>query len=154
MHIRRFEPQDLEQVLKLFYDTVHAISAKYYGPEQVQAWAPEAVDAQKWLTNLTNNITYVVEMDGIIVGFGDMSRTGYIDHIYTHKDYQARGVALALLKKLEADARALGIHELTTEASITAKPLAERRGYKVIKEQRKVVRGVEFTNYCMMKKLD
>jgi putative acetyltransferase len=153
MHLRTFEPHDLEQILKLFHDTVHTISAKYYSPEQVQTWAPETVDAQKWLTNLTNNITYVVEMDGIIVGFGDMTSTGYIDHIFTHTKYQARGVALAILNRLEADARALGIHKVTTEASITAKPLAERRGYKVVKEQRKMLRGVEFINYVMCKKI-
>jgi putative acetyltransferase len=153
MKLRLFNPSDLEQILKLFYDTVHSVGAKYYNQQQIHAWAPEHQDKQKWLTKLSNNISYVVELDGIIVGFADMTNTGYIDHIYTHKDYQGRGIALALLNKLEDDARALGIHELTTEASIIAKPLAQRRGYKVIKEQRVVRHGIEIVNYLMSKTL-
>jgi putative acetyltransferase len=151
--LRRFQPQDLDVVLQLFYDTIHTISAKYYNPEQVDTWAPKIMDREKWLEKLESHITYVAELDGIIVGFGDITREGYIDHIYTHKNYQAKGIALAILNRLEEDARDLGITELTTEASITAKPLAERRGYRVIKEQRKVLRGVEFVNYLMCKKL-
>lgn len=154
MIIRRFASSDLESVLQLFQEVVHSVGAKYYNLSQVNAWAPkEGLDKQKWLQSLSENITYVVEMDSKIVGFGDMTHLGYIDHLYVHKNYQGRGVALAIFKKLEEEARKMGLSELTTEANVMAKPLAERQGFEVIKEQRKVRRGVEFINYMMRKKL-
>lgn len=154
MVIRPFKPADLPAILQLFYDTVHCVGAKYYNQQQVNIWAPDHPDTKKWLEKLESHITYVAEMDHIIVGFGDMTKTGYVDHIYVHKDYQGRGVALALINTFEEEARKRGIKELTTEASIIAKPLAERRGWQVVKEQRKVVRGMEFINYVMSKKLE
>lgn len=154
MIIRRFDPSDFEPILQLFQDVVHSVGAKYYNPEQVNAWAPkEGLNKEKWLHSLSENITYVVEMDGKIVGFGDMSHTGYIDRVYVHKNYQGRGIGLAIFRKLEEEARKMGLSELSTEASIMAKPLAERQGFQVVNEQRKVHRGVEFVNYVMRKKL-
>lgn len=154
MILRRFDPSDLELVMQLFQKVVHSVGAKYYDPEQVNAWAPpEGLDKAKWLRSLSENITYVVEMDDRLVGFGDMTHSGYIDRLYVHKNYQGRGVALVIFRKLEEDARKMGLTELTTEASIMAKPLAERQGFEVVREQRKVHRGKEFVNYLMRKKL-
>src|SRR5690348_16659881 len=154
MILRRFKPADLDAVLELFHTVVHTTGAKYYNPEQVQAWSPKVgMDRGKWLQSLSEHLTYIVEVDGKIVGFGDMSPSGYVDHLFVHPRYQGQGVALRIFKKLEEEARALGIAELTTEASIMAKPLAERQGFEVITEQRKIHRGVEFINYIMRKKL-
>jgi putative acetyltransferase len=152
--IRKFQPADLEAILELFHDTVHAIGAKYYSAEQVHAWAPASgVDKEKWLKSLTANRTFIAEDKGKIIGFGDMTETGFIDRLYVHKDHQRRGVASALLKRLEEEARKLGIVELTMEASIFLKPLAERQGFEVAQEHKKVRRGVEFITYFMSKKL-
>jgi len=154
MIIRRFNPPDLEPILQLFQDVVHTIGAKYYNEQQVNAWAPkEGLDKHKWLQSLTEHITYVVEMDGRIVGFGDMTHSGYIDHLYVHKNYQGQGVALAILRTLEEDARKMGLSELTTEANKIARPVAERQGFEVIREQRKTRKNIEFINYVMRKKL-
>lgn len=154
MIIRTFKSLDLEAILQVFYEAVHTTGAKYYDQEQVNTWAPEdGLDKDSWLKSLSDNITYVVELDGKIVGFGDMTHTGYIDRLYVLKNYQGQGVALAILKKLEEEAHRLDLKELTTEASIMAMPLAKRQGYEVVAEQRKVYRGKEFINYIMRKNL-
>ena len=151
MFIRKFQPADLEAVLELFHDVVHTIGAKYYNLDQVEAWAPESVDKEKWLNSLTANITFVAIDKDKIVGFGDMTITGYVDRLYVHKDYQ--GIGVAIFKKLEEEARKLGLTELTTEASIMAKKIVERWGFEVIEKQSKVLRGQEFITYLMRKKL-
>ena len=154
MRIRRFEAEDLGAVLQLFYDVVHSVGAKYYDEQQVNAWAPkEGYDREKWLKSLMANFSYVAEVNGVIIGFGDMTHEGYIDRLYVHKNYQGVGAALRIFRKLEEDARALGLKELFGEASVMLKPLAEKQGFKVVEEQRKRHRGVEFTNYKMRKKL-
>ncbi len=99
------------------------------------------------------NFSYVVEENGIIIGFGDMTHTGFIDRLYVHKNHQGRGAALRIFKMLEQDARKLGLEELTGEASVMLKPLAEMHGFEVVEKQSKLHRGVEFTNYKMRKKL-
>lgn len=154
MHVRRFRSSDLEEILQLFHDVVHSVGAKYYNQIQVNAWAPkEGIDKEKWLRSLSDHITYVAEMDGKIVGFSDMNFAGYIDRMYVHKKYQGQGISLALFRKLEEQARQMGLSELTTEASILLKSLAERQGFEVICEQRKMHAGVEFVTYLMRKKL-
>lgn len=57
--------------------------------------------------------------NGIIVGFGDIDNTGYLDRLYVHKDYQNQGIAKAMCDKLEQHN---AYNEITTHASITAKP--------------------------------
>jgi putative acetyltransferase len=152
--IRKFQPADLEAILELFHDVVHAIGTQYYSSEQVNAWAPaNGIDKEKWLKSLTVNLTFVAEDKGKIIGFGDMAETGFIDRLYVHKDHQRSGVASAILKRLEEEAKKLGIAELTTEASLLLKPLAEREGFEVVQEHKKIRRGVEFITYFMSKKL-
>ena len=48
MKIRRYEPDDLSQITALFYDTVHAVNAADYSPEQLDAWADGAPDRDRW----------------------------------------------------------------------------------------------------------
>lgn len=154
MIIRKFCSEDLEAVLQLFYEVVHSVGAKYYDKEQVQAWAPkEGVERDKWLQSLMTNFSYVAEESGEIIGFGDMTKEGYIDRLFVNKNHQGRGVALRIFRKLEQDARACGLRELTCEASIMLKPLAEMQGFEVIEKQSKFHRGVEFINYKMRKEL-
>jgi len=154
MLIRKFQASDLDAVLQLFYDVVHSVGAKYYDEEQVNAWAPKVGHNRDGaLKSLLDNFAYVVEENGAIIAFGDMTHDGYVDRLFVHKNHQGRGAALRIFRKLEEDARALGLQELTGEASIMLKPIAEKYGFEVIEKQQKIHRGVEFTNYKMRKKL-
>lgn len=150
MWIRRYEPEDLGQITALFYDTVHAVNAADYAPEQLDAWADGAPDLDCWNGSLLAHHSLVaVEDGGLIVGFGDIDATGYLDRLYVHKDRQGLGVATALLGRLE---RAVDAPVITTHASITARPFFEGRGYRVLREQRVERHGVQMTNYVMEKR--
>ena len=154
MFIRKFQSTDFPHILSLFYDTVHTVNARDYTPEQLDVWAPTQVDEQRWRGLLDNNIVYVAESQGIIVGFGDLTNEGYVTRLFVHKDFQSQGVGAALLQQLEDEAHRLGIHELVTEASITAKPFFEKHGFVVVKLQTVGRRGVKLQNYVMKKVLD
>ena len=39
MRLREYAPEDLKQILKLFYDTVHTVNAADYSRAQLDAWA-------------------------------------------------------------------------------------------------------------------
>lgn len=133
---------------RLFYDTVHAVNAADYSPEQLSAWATGEVDLAAWNASFLAHRTIVAETAGVILGFGDMDAAGYLDRLYVHKDYQRQGIATDICDALESGCDGA---EFTTHASITAKTFFEKRGYHVIRCQQVERRGVELTNYVMRK---
>lgn len=157
MKIDTYRETDLEEIIDLFYDTVHTVNAKDYSQEQLDAWAPrdgKEIRKLSWQNSLRQHMTYVVRMDNKIVGFGDLTDTGYLDRLFVHKDYQSQGIATALLQRLEAKAKQLNLHEIHVDASITAKPFFEHHGYQVIREQTVERQDVTLTNYHMVKQLE
>lgn len=148
MTLRSYTKADCAPLAQLFYETVHTINARDYCPEQLEAWAAGAGDLEAWDKSFRGHHTLVAELDGTIVGFGDMDETGYLDRLYVHRDYQRRGVATAICDALEGNSKAPAF---TTHASITARPFFEGRGYIVLKEQQVERRGVLLTNFIMKK---
>lgn len=147
MQLRRYKQSDCRELAELFYNTVHTVNAADYNNEQLKAWATGHVDLEAWNKSLQEHYSIVAVDKGIIVGFGDIDQTGYLDRLYVHADYQGRGIATAICNKLEQSVSG----KIVTHASVTAKPFFEKRGYKVIKEQRVERQGVFLTNYVMEK---
>lgn len=87
MIIRKYIPSDCKYLAELFYDTVHLVNARDYTAEQLTAWATGNVNLNEWNRSFMEHITVVAVKDGIIVGFGDIDKTGYLDRLYVHKDY-------------------------------------------------------------------
>ncbi|MDF2652029.1 MAG: acetyltransferase [Paenibacillus sp.] len=156
MEIRKFQHADIHQIVSLFYETVHSVNKRDYSQEQLDAWAPKdevTLRLHAWKDSMSQNITYVAEINGRIVGFSDMTLEGHLDRLYIHKNYQGQGIASALVSKLEAEGRSCGLSEVDTEASITAKPFFERHGYEVAQSQVVERRGVKLNNFKMVKNL-
>ena len=157
MEIRKFKHSDTSQIVTLFYETVHTINARDYSLEQLEAWAPKHVKEAKivnWKEALSHNITYVAETNGKIIGFSDMTATGYLDRLYIHKDFQGQGIASAFIQILEIEAKSLKLDEMSTDASITAKSFFERHGYQTIQSQSVERRGILLVNFKMVKKIE
>jgi putative acetyltransferase len=151
--LRKFQPDDLVEVLQLFYETVHTVNRRDYSKEQVEMWAPSSPDVKRWADSLNTNITYVAELNSQIVGFGNITSNGHLDKLYTHKNFQGQGIGSCILHKLEEEARKLGVQEIRLEASITAKPFFEQHGYTSLRSQeKKHSSGLVFLNYVMRKK--
>ncbi|RIU94736.1 GNAT family N-acetyltransferase [Oceanobacillus picturae] len=156
MRMRAFQSADVNQMVSLFYDTVHAVNARDYTKEQLNAWAPQdEMDAKliNWEASFARNISYIAETNDEIVGFGDMTHNGYLDRLFVHKNFQGKGIATALMNRLESEARKIGLPTIETEASITAKPFFERRGYQLIEPQTIERKGITLINFKMSKRL-
>ena len=150
MIIRKYLPSDCKYLTELFYQTVHSINAKDYTEKQLNAWATGNEDIEEWNQSLSEHFSLVAMKEGVITGFGDIDKTGYLNRLYVHKDYQNQGIATAICDKLEI---AFGVSKITTHASITAKPFFLHRGYIVIKEQQVIRSNISLTNYIMEKQL-
>lgn len=147
MVIREYKPVDCRALAELFYETVHSVNARDYTEEQLNVWATGNVDLAGWNQSFLEHVTLVAEEQGRIIGFADMDKTGYLDRLYVHRDYQRQGVAAALCDRLEAAVSG----DITTHASITARPFFEKRGYCVRKEQQVERQGIRLTNFVMEK---
>ena len=195
MYLRKYTPSDCAALAALFYETIHTVNARDYPQEQLDAWADGHVDLDAWNESFLAHNTYVAVQEcvgaddidsrasdstdtapgktggspanALIIGFGDMDDTGYLDRLYVHKDYQGRGVATAICDRLEEDfclsrGRLLQNSAVqkrkndtfTTHASITARPFFEKRGYTVVKAQKVVRKGISIRNYIMRKHIE
>ena len=148
MEIRPWERGDLDAVLTLFYETVHAVCLGDYTSAQVDAWADGHPDREAWARSLSEHFALVAHEGGKLIGFGDIDASGYLDRIYVHKDFQQRGVATALCDRLEARAQGKAV---TVHASITALPFFLRRGYQLLRPQTVWRGGVALNNFVLEK---
>lgn len=148
MIIRKYVSEDCKWLAELFYETVHSVNAKDYTAEQLDAWADGSVDLEKWNSSFLEHDTVVAVEKECIVGFGDMDKSGYLDRLYVHKNHQRQGIATAICNKLEM---AVLADRISTQASVTAKPFFEKRGYRLVKEQQVIRNGIALTNYVMEK---
>lgn len=151
--LRNYEPTDLDEMLALFYDTVHTVNRSDYTKAQADAWAPADPDRARWEDSLKSHYGLVALSGDQIVGFGDYEPGGHLDRLYVHRLYQGRGVATAIADALEAYAGEQGDEVMTVEASLTARPFFEKRGYRVIQEQKVERQGQLLTNFQMIKQL-
>lgn len=90
MIIREYNAEDCAEITELFYNTVHTVNAKDYSKKQLDVWANGKADIEKWNKSLLEHYSLVAVEDGVIIGFGDIDKTGYLDRLYVHKDYQER----------------------------------------------------------------
>lgn len=150
MILRAYRERDLEEILALFFRSVHIAAAADYTPAQLDAWAPADPDREKWRASLSAHFSLVAEEEGEIVGFGDADGN-YLDRLYVAPERRGRGIGSAICGSLEEYARRTGAQTMTVHASLTAKRFFGGRGYAE-KERRTVERrGVLLTNFRMEK---
>jgi GNAT superfamily N-acetyltransferase len=149
MNLRPYRPEDAAELLALFRDTVRRVNCQDYSPEQIRAWTSDEIDAEAWAKRFEGRFVVVAEKAGRIVGFTELEENGHIDRLYVSADHQRQGIGRVLLGAVAAEAERCGISRLWSEVSITAKPLFEAAGFRVVAPQTVRVRGVDFLNYRM-----
>lgn len=130
--LRPLLPSDVPVLRELFAASIEELAADDYTDEQRMAWASAAEDAEAFGARLAAATTIVVEVDGDVLGFGSLKDNAIVDMLYVHPHYAGEGIGTALMDALEKIAAARGAKVLETDASDTAKPLFEGRGYEAV----------------------
>jgi putative acetyltransferase len=152
IRVRPFRPEDSAAVGRLFYVTVHTVNARDYSPAELSAWAPKLPNDEWALERAKTRVVLVAEDDSGLLGFAELRPdAGSLDCLYVRHDAENRGVGTALLDELETQARDRGVTILRVDASITARPFFEHRGYTVIAEQQVERSGLKLRNFRMEK---
>jgi len=151
LSIRPYRPEDLDAVIGIFLGAIREIAAKDYDRAQIEAWAQADRDA--WAMRRLSRPTWVAVVGEKPVGFTDLEPDGHLDMMFVHPAHQGVGIATALLERVETAARGQGLARIFTEASITARPFFERRGFRLLAAQIVRVRGQALANFRMEKLL-
>jgi putative acetyltransferase len=150
---RPYRIEDCSQITNLFYQTVHTVNIADYSDAEVVAWAPAIPNPSVWDASFQSHYTLVAHVGSDIVGFGDITRDGYLDRLYVHHAFQRQKIATRIVEGLEIYARKNSLPIITTQSSITATPFFVKRGYQIITKQKVSRCGVLLTNFVMKKVL-
>ena len=150
--VKRYEPSDARATIEIFLRAVREVASKDYSPEQVAAWA-KVDDAGVWAQYRASRPTWLAVDGSTPIGFTDLKPDGCLDMMFVSPDYQGKGVASLLLGTVERAAREQGLQRIFTEASLTARPFFERRGFIILAAQQVEKRGQILSNFLMEKTL-
>ena len=153
MHVRDFTLGDEPALQAVFYSAVHTIAASDYTPAQLDAWAPDRPDMEKWTARMRAIRPFMVEEAGRVLGYADLQVNGYIDHFYVSGTNARRGVGRILMDRIHARAEELQLTRLFSDVSRTAQPFFERFGFLVLERKTVVVGDVSLSNARMSKDL-
>ena len=149
MQIIEYSSKSAKELTDVFYNSVHAINTSIYSMEQKNAWAPLPIDYEKWADRFDIKKPYILTVNDEVAGFIELESDGHIDCTYVDPKFERKGVATKLLQHIMHIAKEMGLKELYVEASIVAKPLFEKLGFKV-KNENKVIRNqIVLVNYSM-----
>ena len=146
MTIRKAIVEDLDKILNLFVKSIEGSCASDYTPAQRDVWTASVHDKEKWVKRIDNQYFLVAEIGDDMAGFASLDNRNYIDLMFVNPTFQGRGVAKSLLQNLLEHSNEA---KITVHASITAEPFFERNGFKLVKENRFKLRGVDIINYEM-----
>lgn len=151
--IRRATPEDCEAIWRVHTRAIREIAGSHYTAEEIEAWAgPREPD--HYAGPIRDKEFFVAEEGGAVIGFGTLAREGEVEAVYVSPDTVRRGVGSALLQKLEARARDLGLTLLRLDASLNAAPFYEGAGFEPRQHTKHRLRsGVEIACVRMTKSL-
>jgi putative acetyltransferase len=153
MIIRAYDDDDLEAVARIYTDAVHELATGHYDEAQREAWAPTEPDSSFWRERMAKVVTLVAEADGDRLGFVSFERTGYVDLLFVDPRHARRGVATRLYAAAEEALLDGGALELTTHASLVARPFFERQGFVVEHAEDVERHGAILRRFAMRKSL-
>jgi len=151
--LRPYLPADAFALAELFRASVEELTGDDYGEAQQAAWIATADDEDAFGARLAQNLTLVATLAGSPVGFASLKGTDHIDMLYVHAAAAGQGVATALIDALEKLSQARGAKRLAVDASDTARPFFERRGYDAQRRGALMLGGQWLGNTAMEKRL-
>lgn len=141
--------KDLEQIVTLVQETIQTIYPKYY-PKEVVKFFCELHCKESIFKDIKDGLVGVLKNDVEIIGTG-CYKDNHITRVYVKPTYQKQGCGSYIMQCLENE---IGLKNETVylDASLPARHLYEKRGYKTIKYERWNVANDVILVYEVMEK--
>ena len=119
MNLKQITKKDQLELKKLYFDSILSIDERIYTQEQKRAWSSQAWDNKNFDLSINQGKGWLINNDGVIIGFATRYPKNRISLLYCKGDSQRKGFGTILLHKLEEEAKAEGLTSLSTEASLS-----------------------------------
>jgi putative acetyltransferase len=150
--LRPYLAADTPVLIEIFRASVMDLAVEDYDERQCTAWASSVDDDEAFAARLNVGLTLVATLMGSPVGFISLKSPNVIDLLYVHPAAAREGVANALCSAIEKLGQARNIASLVTDASDTAKPFFERRGF-ILQHRNTIEIAGEWLGNTHMKKI-
>ena len=154
MKIRELKRDEIPQLAHVYSTAVRGQALKFYSVDQINSWAEYAEDLENFTKDLWQGYTLVLEIDGCIVSFAQLSPLKHLALLYTLPEHGEKGYAGKLLDAIELYARSEGQQDIQTEASLLSKTLFMKHGYSIESTETVSRGGASFFRYRMIKQLN
>lgn len=151
--LRPFLPADAMALRAIFVQAVDELAAEDYDEAQRAAWIETAEDGAAFAGRLADMLTLIVVENGAPIGFASLKDKRVIEMLYVHPLRARQGVATTLVDAMEKLAAAAGTAKISVEASDTALPLFDARGYQPERRQSLAMGDTWISNTVMSKAL-
>jgi putative acetyltransferase len=128
--LRPMLPDDAPLLAAIFQASIDELAEEDYDAGQREAWASAADDEEAFAAGLAACLTLIATMEGAPVGFIALEGVGHVKMLYVHPAVARHGVGSVLYEAIETLARARGAKTLTVDASDTARPFFEMKGFQ------------------------
>lgn len=150
MKIRTAGIEDLPALHQLYTETIRHTCKNDYNADQIDVWVSSIENTSRWINAITTQYFLVAEIDHQLAGFASLKDGNYLDFMYVNKDFLRRGVANKLFQELLREATRLKTNGLSSDVSKTARPFFEKKGFKVVKKNTNLIKGIEIVNFRMV----
>ncbi|HQU54014.1 MAG TPA: GNAT family N-acetyltransferase [Saprospiraceae bacterium] len=139
-------------IIDLCVETIRHINIRDYQQEQVREWINRISNPGRMKNRLQDQSAWVAVDQGSLAGIITWTSGGTIDLLYVGKNHQRQGIGNRLISIAENKIFQQGVAEILVDVSITAKPLFEQNGYRVITPQLVDLGSVQLSNFKMTKR--
>jgi len=148
--LRPMLPADAAYLAAIYRASVMELTRDDYSEAQQEAWA-ETSNKPDFATKLANQLTLVATVASAPVAFISLRGADHIGMLYVHPGVARQGIGTMLYDAIEKLASARGAKQLTVDASDTARPFFEKRGFEGV-QRNTVLVGDEWLGNTLMKK--
>lgn len=149
--LRPMLPADLPALAAIFRASIMELAGDDYSEAQQAAWAEAVDNAAAFAARLSAQLTLVATIASAPVAFLSLKGADQIDMLYVHPGVARQGVATMLCDAVERLAASRGASRLVVDASDTARPFFEQRGFEGIRRNTLLL-GDEWLGNTHMKK--
>jgi putative acetyltransferase len=149
--LRPFLPQDTPLLANIYRASIEELTEDDYNPAQQEAWAAEADDLEAFAERLGKHLALIATMEGSPVGFITLDSPTEIGLFYVHPAVAGHGAGAMLYDAVERLAASRGAPHLSVDASDTALPFFQSRGFAP-QQRNSVSVGNEWLSNTTMKK--